>query len=77
MLKFKDRFRNLRDELDLSQTEIGLILNLSQKTISNYELGNRFPDEDMLNKIANFFDVSIDYLLGRTEIRNIYKIINP
>lgn len=75
MLKFKDRFKNLRDELELSQTEIGLILNVSQKTVSNYELGNRFPDEDMLNKIAELFDVSVDYLLGRTEIRNIYKLL--
>lgn len=74
MLKFKDRFKNLRNELDLSQAEIGLILNVSQKTISNYELGKRFPDEKMLNKMADFFDVSVDYLLGRTEIRNIYKI---
>lgn len=77
MLKFKDRFKNLRDELELNQTQLGLILNVSQKTISNYELGNRFPDEDMLNKIADLFDVSIDYLLGRTEIRNIYKITKP
>ena len=75
MLKFKDRFKNLRDELELSQTQLGLILNVSQKTISNYELGNRFPDEDMLNKIAELFDVSIDYLLGRTEIKNVYKFI--
>ena len=74
MLKFKDRFKNLRNELDLSQSEIGTILNVSQKTISNYEVGKRFPDEKMLNKMADFFDISVDYLLGRTEIRNIYKI---
>lgn len=74
MLKFKDRFKNLRNELDLSQSEIGAILSVSQKTISNYELGKRFPDEKMLNKMADFFDVSVDYMLGRTEIRNIYKI---
>ena len=77
MLKFKDRFKNLREELQLNQTQLGLILNVSQKTISNYELGNRFPDEDMLNKIADLFNVSVDYLLGRTEIRNIYKITKP
>lgn len=73
IIKFKDRFRNLRDELELSQTELGNIFNISQKTVSNYEIGTRFPDELLLNKIADFFDVSIDFLLGRTNIKNIYK----
>lgn len=73
MYKFKDRFKSLRVEHMLTQVEIGNILNVSQRTISNYELGERFPDENLLNSIADFFDVSLDFLLGRTNIRNIYK----
>lgn len=73
MYKFKDRFKSLRVEHMLTQVEIGNILNVSQRTISNYELGERFPDENLLNSIADFFDVSLDFLLGRTNIKNIYK----
>lgn len=73
MYKFKDRFKDLRNESGLTQFEIGKILKVSQRTVSNYELGDRFPDEVLLNSIADFFDVSVDFLLGRTSIRNIYK----
>lgn len=73
MYKFKDRFKDLRNESGLTQFEIGKILKVSQRTVSNYELGDRFPDEQLLNSIADFFNVSVDFLLGRTNIRNIYK----
>lgn len=73
MYKFKDRFKDLRNEFGLTQFEIGKILKVSQRTVSNYELGDRFPDEQLLNSIADFFNVSVDFLLGRTNIRNIYK----
>lgn len=45
--------------------ELGQKLNLAESTISGYENGNRKPDYDTLNKFADFFDVSTDYLLGR------------
>ena len=63
----------LRSELKLTQTELGKALNLSQRAISHYESGERFPDEVILNLIADYFDVSVDYMLGRTKIKNIYK----
>ena len=62
--------RNLRKEKKLSQTELGEILNLAQRTISSYENGERFPDEITLNRIADYFDVSMDYLFGRTKLRS-------
>ena len=67
------RLRELRNEKEITQSELGKILNLSQRSISQYELGIRFPDEVVLNLIADFFDVSLDYLFGRTNIKNIYK----
>lgn len=61
--------RKLRKENKLSQAKLGKILNLSQRTISSYENGERFPDEITLNNIADYFNVSMDYLLGRTNLK--------
>lgn len=44
-------------------------LNISQSTISAYEKGDRPPDSDILVSIANFFDVSLDYLVGLTDLK--------
>ena len=46
------------------------MLGLAQTTIANYEQGKRFPDEETLLKIADFFNVSMDYLFGRSEIKS-------
>ena len=67
---FSNTLRKLRKENKLSQAELGKILNLAQRTISSYENGERFPDEITLNNIANYFNVSMDYLLGRTKLRS-------
>lgn len=72
---FGIRLKELRQEKEITQSELGKILNLSQRSISQYELGIRFPDEIILNLIADFFDVSLDYLFGRTNVKNIYKKI--
>lgn len=72
---FGYRLKGLRQEKDITQSELGQILNLSQRSISQYELGLRFPDELVINLIADYFDVSLDYLFGRTNIKNIYKKI--
>lgn len=69
-MKFGNRLKQLREEKDLKQDELGKILNVSRQSISNYENGLRFPnDEEFLVKLANFFDVSLDYLLGISNIR--------
>lgn len=67
---FSNTLRKLRKENKLSQAELGKILNLSQRTISSYENGERFPDEITLNNIADYFNVSMDYLLGRTKLKS-------
>lgn len=69
MSQFALRFRYLRDEVKkITQDEVADALGVSRSTIAGYESEskNRVPRQDMLQKIANFFDVSIDYLLGRT-----------
>lgn len=64
------RLRDLREEKGLTQKDLAQILGLSSKsTITNYEQNNRDPDYETLIKIAKYFEVSIDYLLGQTDKR--------
>ncbi|HEY8391378.1 MAG TPA: helix-turn-helix transcriptional regulator [Capillibacterium sp.] len=72
---FGARLRALREEQGLYQKDLAEKLNLTQKTISNYENNERFPDQKTLHKIADLFNVSIDFLLGRTEIRAPIEIV--
>lgn len=60
---------NLRKERGLAQKELAALLNLSIGTISNYENGVHSPDLNTLCRLAEFYHVTTDYLLGRTEYR--------
>lgn len=67
-MSFGSKIRALREELSLTQKELGDKLNISARVIGYYESGDRFPkDEGKLNEFADFFNVSVDYLIGRTE----------
>lgn len=61
------RLKELRKSRGISQQRLAIELNTTQNTISRYETGERQADYSMLIAIANYFDVSIDYLLGRTD----------
>lgn len=65
-MSFK-RIKDLREDADLTQQEISLCLNLSQRSYSHYECGTRTLTADILISIADFHHVSIDYLLERTD----------
>lgn len=65
-MKFPDRLKKLRKEKNLYQKELAEHLGVSRPTVTQYESGQRKPDNETLEKIADFFSVSIDYLLGRT-----------
>lgn len=65
------RIKHLRKEMNLLQKDLAEKLNLTQQTISLYESEKRQPDYETLQKIADFFNVSIDYLLGRTDEKKI------
>ena len=62
-----NRIEELRKKHNLNQTELGKIVNLSQRTISSYETGIAEPDLYTTKKLAEYFNVTIDYLLGSNE----------
>ena len=64
----KTRIRNLREDNDLTQSEISKYLNISQVAYSYYELGRRTIPLELLSKLADYYNTSIDYLLYRTDI---------
>src|SRR5690606_375789 len=62
-----NRLRYLRKTLNLTQSELANTLGITRGTYAHYEIGKREPDYETLQKIADFFEVSTDYLLGRTD----------
>ncbi len=60
------KIRDLREDHDLKQRELAEYLNCSQRVYSNYELGQRDIPTDVLIRLSNFYNVSVDYLLGLT-----------
>lgn len=62
-----NRLRDLREDRDLSQKQIAMILHMSQTGYSKYETGENDIPTDILIKLADFYDVSVDYLLGLTD----------
>jgi len=71
------RIKRLRQEKKLSQLELAEFLNISNTTLSQYESGKRIPGDEIKIKIAQFFNVSIDYLFGCTDVRNPYPGKEP
>jgi transcriptional regulator with XRE-family HTH domain len=63
-----NRIANLRRNNSLSQLEFSKILNISNTTLSQYESGKRIPSDNVKIQIADYFNVSLDYLFGRTNI---------
>ncbi len=61
------RLAELRCQKNLSKKEISISLGLEQSSYGKYELGQRQPSIEILQKLASFFEVSIDYLLGETD----------
>lgn len=67
-----DRLRELRVEKGLTQEELGELVSLTKANISKYESGKLEPNIDTINYLASFFNVNVDYLFGRTTVRNFY-----
>ena len=68
-----NRIRDLREDMDLRQIDVANATGIDQKTLSNYETGKTCPDSVALIKLADFFKVSIDYLVGRIDSNLMYK----
>lgn len=65
-----NRIKDLRKEKHLSQSELGKIIGVSQTTVTAWETGRAEPASAYLSKLADYFDVSTDYLLGRKKSKN-------
>lgn len=63
------RLEELRNEKGMTKKEVAEYLQIDQSTYGKYELGKREPDHTVLNKIADLFNTSVDYILGRTDIK--------
>ena len=64
-----NRIKELRQENDILQSDLAKRLKVGQATISNWETGRYEPDQDALREMSKIFDVSIDYILGNTDIK--------
>ena len=73
---FKDRLKELRKELNLTQEEFAQKIGYTRTAISAWEIGRNEPSNDDMVKLANYFNVSTDYLLGKSDIRNPEEIKN-
>lgn len=67
IMVYYKRIRNLREDRDLTQRELAEYLNVSQKSYSRYERGERTIDPEILGRIATFYDTTVDYLIERTD----------
>jgi methanogenic corrinoid protein MtbC1 len=68
MAKFASRLKSLRKREKMRQVDLAKELGVAQTTIANYEQDARFPDEKTLRRIADLFQTSLDYLLGRSDV---------
>jgi transcriptional regulator with XRE-family HTH domain len=69
MATFADRLRHLRKEKRITQEKLAEIFFITKSAVSKYETGINTPENKLLQDIADFFEVSVDYLLGRTDER--------
>lgn len=67
------RIRDLREDSDLLQRNLAEYLNVTQQTYSRYETGELSPSLTVMEKLAYFYDTSVDYLMGITEVKEPYK----
>jgi transcriptional regulator with XRE-family HTH domain len=64
---FCQRLRNLRQNRKLTVEQLGKEFDVSKQTVSRWELGDRLPPLDVTTALADYFDVSLDYLVGRSD----------
>lgn len=68
-----ERIRNLREDKDLTQKQMGQILNMSQTGYNQYEIGKNDVPTKILIQLANFYNTSVDYILGLTNETKPYQ----
>ncbi len=73
-MAFSTTLRRLREERSISQKEIANYLGITRQAVSYFELGKREPDYNTLRKLADYFSVSVDYLLGCSDYHNVSAV---
>lgn len=66
-----ERLRNLREDFDMTQSEVGAYLHISQRSYAHYEAGTRDIPLEILIELANLYQVNLDYLVGRTNVKDL------
>lgn len=66
------RIRDMREDKDLNQQDLAKVLNCTQACYSNYETGKRDIPTEVWHQLADFYDVSVDYIMGRTNTKTPY-----
>ena len=74
MAEIKDRIVSLRNEKNITQSQLAEELNISPSAIGMYEQGRRKPSYELLEEICDYFNVDMDYLMGRSDIKNRYQV---
>ena len=74
MLKLNEHLKEIRLSRNLTQRQLAENIGASERGVQNYELGTRKPTYDMLIALADYYDVSLDYLVGRTDNPNSHKL---
>ena len=73
MAEIKDRIVSLRNEKNITQSQLAEELNISPSAIGMHEQGRRKPSYELLEEICDYFNVDMDYLMGRSDIKNRYQ----
>lgn len=68
-----ENLKKIREKRNINQLKIAMDIGITQESISKYETGNAFPSKEILIKLADYFNCSIDYLLNRTDNPNMNK----
>ena len=73
MFDFGTHLKSIRLSKNLTQKQLAINIGMTERGIQNYELAKRKPTYDMLLALADYFDISVDYLMGRTDKQEINK----
>lgn len=72
-MPFGNVLRAIRKQHNMTQADLAQVLGVAESAISMWEMGRRNPDREMMEQIADYFNVDMDYLFGRSDIPNAYQ----
>ena len=75
-MTFQERIKELRTDFKLSQEQLGNLMGISKVSVWQWENGRNYPKQEMAEKLCDYFNVSLDYLMGRSDVKNPTKEIN-